>query len=545
MQFTITDITWERLYLSFSIKAIFFEGIEFALFEIEHKSGEIIYLKRISVPINAEYSNGHYHMRLNLAIAGDEKRSFLENGHYCLRANESGQWAECIAGSSVIASLADLCRIFSYAKGQAYTFSFALAGEGMQLVMHSAFMSENSKWRKRHRPKAKSAFALARNFAADGAKLFFNIYYKILHFFARGSKNALLMSERHNSLTGNLKAIDDKIREVGISNSYRISYSLREAGELDRSVLFRIKQAALLAKQQVIFVDDVCPTFTWLKLAQDVCLVQVWHSGGGFKAVGYARFGKSGSPHPALCFHRHYTYALCGSEALVDVFQEMFGINREALLPFGIPRIDGLFSEGRQDEAIDRIYKAYPQARGKKAYLYCPTFRGQGQLSAYFDFSVLDLNRLYSYLESSDSIFMVRMHPFVKDRLPEPDAYKGRIFDVSGYPDINDLFHASDVLITDYSSAYYEFALLRKPMLFYCFDQVVYEQTRGFYQSVEQSAPGKVVESFDGLLAAMQSNDYENFKIDGFIQRNMGYYEGNAAFMLLEHIFGQNIAKGR
>ena len=59
------------------------------------------------------------------------------------------------------------------------------------------------------------------------------------------------------------------------------------------------------------------------------------------------------------------------------------------------------------------------------------------------------------------------MHPFVKKKMEIPEEYGDTIYDFSQYPNINDLYYVTDILITDYSSNYFEYALMRRPVIFY------------------------------------------------------------------------------
>ena len=89
--------------------------------------------------------------------------------------------------------------------------------------------------------------------------------------------------------------------------------------------------------------------------------------------------------------------------------------------------------------------------------------------------------------------------------------------------EVNDILFIVDVLITDYSSIIYEMSLLKKPMLFFAFDQKYYEATRDFYEPYEELVPGKIVHDFDELMTALRDKDYEFEKMEGFIKKNFKY----------------------
>ena len=85
---------------------------------------------------------------------------------------------------------------------------------------------------------------------------------------------------------------------------------------------------------------------------------------------------------------------------------------------------------------------------------------------------------------------------------------------MNAYPNINELFYITDLLITDYSSCIYEFMLMKKPMLFFAYDHDRYAVSRGFHRDYASNVPGKICLTFDELLRAMCEEDYEYDKVE-------------------------------
>ena len=82
-------------------------------------------------------------------------------------------------------------------------------------------------------------------------------------------------------------------------------------------------------------------------------------------------------------------------------------------------------------------------------------------------------------------------------------AYEGFVWDVSQYPDINELYVVSDLLITDYSSVFFDYANLKRPILFYMYDLAAYrDDIRGFYLDLKE-LPGPIVETEEALIQAI------------------------------------------
>lgn len=88
---------------------------------------------------------------------------------------------------------------------------------------------------------------------------------------------------------------------------------------------------------------------------------------------------------------------------------------------------------------------------------------------------VLNLERLYNELKD-EYVFLFKIHPFVKNDFNIPYQYKEFFYNFSSYREINDLLFITDILITDYSSVCFEYALLNKPMIFFAYDVEEYVQ---------------------------------------------------------------------
>ena len=136
---------------------------------------------------------------------------------------------------------------------------------------------------------------------------------------------------------------------------------------------------------------------------------------------------------------------------------------------------------------------------------------------------------------------MVKMHPFVHEAIQIPEAYRDRIVDFAKYPNINDLYYVTDLLITDYSSNYFEYSLMKKPVLFFTPDRELYELSRGVHRSVKESAPGKVCDTFKEMMDAMRNEDYEVEKIYQFVEDNFSQYDGKATDKAIQYVLGEEL----
>lgn len=519
---TITNIEWERIFLNIEIRSDAKEGICY----VQNSRNSERYA------LETEPIKDGFKMCINMSCVHD--REFLENGRWIFVLEHDGIQERIAVSSEVARRAEELSRVYRYAEEQmAYTVSFGIETvdeETLELYMDSYFLEENKKWKKRKyvREVRSPRRKLSRAVVAIAAKTAETVY-KLNYAVARHEgKRVMLISQTHDYLWGNLKAIDDEIKKQGLDRKYKIEYTFSKSAEGKltlKNSLDWLRSARKIAKQDIIFVDDYAPIFGFFKLGDKTKLIQVWHAGVGFKSVGYARFGRPGSPFPQKSCHKQYTNAIIGAENLSHVYEEVFGIEKEALLPLGMPRMDGF---------LDKDSNKPAEYEGKRVILFAPTFRGTGQSDAYYDYTWIDYAGIHEMCVATNSIWIFKMHPFIGDSIDIPKEYSDTIKQLGSEENINDLYHVTDVLITDYSSNYYEYALTGGACVFYTPDREIYELTRGVHRAVKECAPGKVCDTFDELMMALDKNDYEIDKTKVFVKDNYGDYTGDASAKVVE-----------
>jgi CDP-ribitol ribitolphosphotransferase len=333
-------------------------------------------------------------------------------------------------------------------------------------------------------------------------------------------------------ISGNLLRIRDRMLERGLDSQFDLRYHFRTIS-METTGDTR-KLVAEFVAADIVLIDDYFPLLNAIDPRPETRVIQVWHAGSGFKSVGYSQFG--GYESPGLTgAHRKYTFAIAGSTHLVPVYSEVFGIPPEAVIPTGLPRIDTFIDPERTEKLKAEFAASYPQFDGKTIILFAPTFRGGGASSAFYDYSQLDFARLHEAC-GDDSVILFRMHHFVPDAPPIPEEFADRLVDFSHFPDTNDLLHSVDVLVTDYSSIVYEYSLLNRPMLFFAYDKDLYSATRGFHRSYEDTAPGRICTSIDELVDALETKDFEEWKIERFRAENFDYIDMHSADRVIDQL---------
>lgn len=167
----------------------------------------------------------------------------------------------------------------------------------------------------------------------------------------------------------------------------------------------------------------------------------------------------------------------------------------------------------------DRLIKSDPEERmqlrrqlgveDKKVILYAPTWRDNQHTSGqgYTYRTEVDFDKLRAGL-GDEYVILFRAHYLIANSF-DFKKYEGFVRDVSSYNDINDLYIAADLLITDYSSVFFDYADLKKPMIFYMYDYDEYKNDiRDFYLDLSE-LPGPVTRTEDELIGEISRlNEY-------------------------------------
>ena len=169
----------------------------------------------------------------------------------------------------------------------------------------------------------------------------------------------------------------------------------------------------------------------------------------------------------------------------------------------GYPRND-VMSGPERDHVRAEVRAQLGVPDGTTAVLYAPTWRDDLVFdhTGEHDFDVpIDLTAFADRL-GGDHVLLLRLHSMVTDRLElPPDA---PVIDVSDYAESAPLYLAADVLVTDYSSAMFDFAVTEKPILLYTYDLEHYrDDLRGFYFDLAEVAPGPLVRTSAELIEAI------------------------------------------
>lgn len=264
--------------------------------------------------------------------------------------------------------------------------------------------------------------------------------------------------------------------------------------------------------------------------------IQCWH-GTPLKKLGFDITAPGGNAMNTLkdirkkyqSDSKRYNYMISPSRYCSDIFKSAFNLSDKVKIKeIGYPRNDALFKYNKEN--ISKIKKNLKIPKNKKVILYAPTWRDNEHVAGLgYTYSLeINFDLLKEKLEK-EYIVLFRTHYFVANKI-ELKKYKGFVFDVSDYDNINDLYIISDLLITDYSSVFFDYANLKKPIIFYMYDYELYKnKLRDFYIDLD-ILPGPIIKNKNEKLLCKYIEESDS-KFGKYIEK---YNQFNNQFNYLD-----------
>ncbi len=541
---TVVNIEWERVTVFLDVRVDFSpeadktKPLTFYAVNGAYKARAIFHEDSVNGNI--------YRLSLNVTNVGNAR--CLPTGNYSLVVcQDTNILAVAETDVDLALNFDEHSRTFPYsgkARRKIYTVTFFIKGwaDTLPFAIHILHAKETGMG-DIYAPRKKVRFIAKqkKKFKALKKKYAFKLLQKMYDHYRRKYKNnkntVLFLSESNHNVSSNLKAVEKRMQERGLDKKFTVlTFSWLPDKRDIYNIWQRIRNQRILMKNiamaNIIFVDNYVPAFTRIKIdLKNTTIINLWHAGIGFKAVGYSRWGHLAASAPFFG-HRIYTYGVCGSKRVAGAFSEAWGINIERVLPTGMPRMDKYLDKMHREMKTKELYEQFPICKGKKVILFAPTFRGNNRPDAHYPYEIIDFDKLYD-LCGDEYVVLFKMHPWINQPVPI-EKYGDKFLDLTSYHDINNLFYITDLLITDYSSCIYEFSLMHKPMLFFAFDQMQYSISRGFHHDYRLAAPGKVCNTFDELITAIKTKDFEFNKVEEYVSRNFDVVDSNSSDRVID-----------
>lgn len=368
--------------------------------------------------------------------------------------------------------------------------------------------------------------------------------------FCVNNKRIVFSGSLGKSYSGNPRAIYELLVDSGLDKKFdcvwfyeSTRYDIR--GRHKQVRYGRFSYLFYMATAGFWIFDARQPKF--LRKRSRVIYLQTWH-GTPLKKLGLdmdAMFmaGETDIDSYKESFKRNaqnWDYLISQNEFSSQIFKRAFGF-KGTMLETGYPRNDILF-KGNNQQYIESLKRQLGLPEDKRVFLYAPTWRDDeaSGIGRYHFSNALDIDKMRTVFNRK-AVLIIKYHYLVKDNI-DWTPYKDFVYVYTQDVDISQLYLVSDILITDYSSAMFDYSLLKRPMYFYCYDLEKYKDVlRGFYFDFEKSAPGPISGTTDELIAditELRDKDYI-MNYNNFIEKYNPWDDGQASKNVIKSIFNR------
>ena len=391
-------------------------------------------------------------------------------------------------------------------------------------------------------------------YAKKATILAISLLYKCFYrFIPLDDKTVLFISFHGKGYSDNPKAIYEEMLKDDKFKDYKFVWAIKnhkkKAIKIDDAKIVEylsIPYFYYLSKAKYWIFNCKMPSYICKK--KDQIYLQTWH-GTPLKRLGHdihvdenTTFYRS--QIKAKDMYRsydidsaRYNYMISPNAFCTKIFPAAFNINKERLIETGYPRND-VMSNVTDDEKL-KIKKELNIPLHKKVILYAPTWRDNQYVAKGYTFKLeVDFHKWHQYLKD-DYIVLFKPHYLIINDYKSTNDLQGFLYNIDADQDISPLYLITDILITDYSSVFYDFAVMNKPMYFYMYDLKDYqEELRGFYIDIYKDLPGQIYENEDDLLKDVIENKYDYAKLKVFKERFNNHDDGMASKRVVDIVFG-------
>jgi CDP-glycerol glycerophosphotransferase (TagB/SpsB family) len=312
----------------------------------------------------------------------------------------------------------------------------------------------------------------------------------------------VMSSHGGGSFTGNAKYMflhisnDTDDKATYLINDEEVLRELKENG------YSAIAKDSIKAKWKTARAENVCIThgsgdIPWW-YAGGANILNLWH-GVPIKKIGFEPGAKSLKQKQ---LYKDMVIITPDGDLSEQRFKNAFHIDSSQIARTGYPRNEAIISEfedshlGSNKQSLCEISEFVREY--DETYIYLPTFRESNS-----PIESLPTPQLNRYLEGRDAGLVVKGHPKDSGRI---DSNYSNILQVDERIDIYQLLSEFDLLITDYSSVYFDYMVIKSPIVFFWYDLEEYKSQWGFFDDFESITPGMKSHDQDMLIKSIQTS---------------------------------------
>lgn len=223
----------------------------------------------------------------------------------------------------------------------------------------------------------------------------------------------------------------------------------------------------------VVICDNYLPVAACRK-RKATKVIQLWHGSGAFKKFGFDVIDDIPEEYIGNVY-KNYDFVAVSSSACVPYFAQAMKKEYDEINPIGAVWTDQLYDDGYIERIRNRFFRNNPEAIGKKIVLWAPTFRGNAGSARVCGTRYIE--RLKNDPAVSEKCYIIdSVHPHIKQNSMTAQQ----------------LMLVADVLVTDYSSVFFDYLILDRPIIFFAPDYKSYATKRGFYLDYK-TLPGPII----------------------------------------------------
>lgn len=378
--------------------------------------------------------------------------------------------------------------------------------------------------------------------------LMYRILYRIVQ---TDKKTVLFMSFHGRSFSDNPRALYQEMKQQDRFSDFSYVWVVRDASmRIEGAKTVKFGSLAFfyyLAKSRYWIFN--CKTYPFMIRKNDQVYLQTWH-GTPLKRLAHdiqissdAKFYRSGLNAQEMQSTydddvKKYTYMIAPNSFCTRVFQSAFGIEKERLIETGYPRNDILINADEQKKQEIRARLGIPE--GKKVLLYAPTWRDNSFVAAGYTFELQADFRKWKEMLADEYVLLFKPHYLIINKFSDTEELNGFLYNVDASSEISDLYLIADVLVTDYSSVFFDYAILGRPIYFYMYDLDSYrEELRGFYIDIYSDLPGDIYEDEETMLKDIHEGNFDRERLSQFNARFNEHEDGHASQRVIDIVFGE------
>lgn len=380
-------------------------------------------------------------------------------------------------------------------------------------------------------------------------RILYKIIYKLV---SVDEKLVIFISFHGRGYSDNPRAIYEQMRKDVRFKDYQFIWFIKDHKNKKIDIpgariveYFSLPYFYYLSKAKYWIINCKMPLYICKKPEQ--VYLQTWH-GTPLKRLGHdiiapedATFYRSGVSFEAMCNSydvdvARYNYMISPNKFCTEVFQTSFAIDRERLIETGYPRNDFITNATKED--VENLKKKFNLPLDKKIILYAPTWRDNSYVASGYTFELKANFHEWQKNLGEDYVVVFKPHYLIINKYESDHSLDGFLYSIPADAEINELYVLSDILITDYSSVFFDYSVLNRPIYFYMYDLDEYKgELRGFYLDIYKDLPGQIYEDELSMLNDITHNVFDYSFLRTFNERFNSEQTGDCAKKVIDIVF--------